>query len=126
MRLVRKPMEVPMSKTRSRFVSLLFSILVIPALSVDGAAQAAHFNYAQLTSNNGFSAPAGIGADASGNIYVADTGNNAVKEVAPGCILASCAVTLGSGFSSPSGDARGAGRRRLRCRYRHPCREGEA
>ncbi|MGD0730163.1 MAG: NHL repeat-containing protein, partial [Terracidiphilus sp.] len=91
-----------MSKTRSRRVSLLFSILAVPALSVNVAAQVAQFNFAQLTLNNGFSAPAGVGVDASGNIYVADTGNNAVKEVAPGCILAGCAVTLGSGFKGPS------------------------
>src|ERR1017187_8610346 len=95
-------MEIPMSKSRA---GLFLPLLVIPALSVDGAAQTVHFNYAQLTSNNGFSAPIGVGVDASGNLYVADTGNNAVKEVAPGCILASCAVTLGSGFSSPSGIA---------------------
>src|ERR1035437_7820843 len=88
-------MEIPMSKSRA---GLFLPLLVLSAFSVDGAGQAAHFNYAQLTSNNGFSAPAGVGVDASGNIYVADTGNNAVKEVAPGCILASCAVALGSGF----------------------------
>src|ERR1035437_3626825 len=92
-------MEIPMSKSRA---GLFLPLLVLSAFSVDGAGQAAHFNYAQLASSNGFSAPAAVGVDANGNLYVADTGNNAVKEVAPDCILASCAVTLGSGFSRPS------------------------
>ncbi len=91
-----------MSKSRA---GLFLPLLVLSVHSVDGAAQAAHFNYAQLAFSNGFSAPAGVAVDASGNLYVADTGNSAVKEVAPGCVLASCAVTLGSGFSSPRGIA---------------------
>jgi DNA-binding beta-propeller fold protein YncE len=37
--------------------------------------------------------------DAAGNVYVADSGNNAVKEI----VAATGAVaTLGSGFNSPS------------------------
>jgi sugar lactone lactonase YvrE len=94
-------MELPMYKTRSSWAGPVFSVLVGSLLSGSAIAQSARFNYAQLISNNGFSAPTGVAADANGNLYVADTGNNAVKEVAPGCILASCAVTLGSGFSSP-------------------------
>ncbi len=51
---------------------------------------------------NGFLAPLGIASDTSGNIYVADKGNNLVKKVpADG----SATVSLGSGFSSPSGVA---------------------
>src|ERR1019366_4915223 len=91
-----------MCNSRFGCVGLFTSVLLLLAWPGKAGAQAAHFNYAQLASSNGFSAPAGVGVDASGNLYVADTGNNAVKEVAPGCILASCAVTLGSGFSRPS------------------------
>ena len=56
-----------MLTTSSSWTKLLFSILLLPVLSVIGMAQAAHFNYAQLTSGNGFSGPAGIGVDAAGN-----------------------------------------------------------
>lgn len=30
---------------------------------------------------SGFSAPTGVAVDRSGNVFVADTGNNAVKEI---------------------------------------------
>ncbi len=75
------------------------------AFALDSFGQTAHFSYAQLALSNGLSAPSGIVADARGNVYVADTGNNAVKEIAPGCILASCTSTLASGFNAPSGMA---------------------
>lgn len=39
--------------------------------------------------------------DEGGNVYVADTGNNAVKEIPPGCTSSSCVTTLGGGFFSP-------------------------
>ena len=51
---------------------------------------------------SGFSHPAGIALDASGNLYVADFLNNAVKEVpADGGTIR----TLGSGFNNPAGVA---------------------
>lgn len=57
---------------------------------------------------SGFSAPEGIAVDASGNVFVADTYNNAVKEIVAvnGVIPASPTIlTLGSGFNQPSGVA---------------------
>ena len=54
------------------------------------------------TLGGGFSAPQDVAVDGKGNVYVADTGNNAVKEIAPGCGSASCVVTLGGGFTSPT------------------------
>ena len=58
----------------------------------------------QSTLGSGFSAPQGVAADGAGNVFVADTANNAVKE-----ILASGGYTatrlLGSGFSAPQGVA---------------------
>jgi len=53
----------------------------------------------------GFSGPEGTAVDASGNVYVADWGNSAVKEMPLGCASASCVTTLGGGFSTPSGVA---------------------
>ena len=57
----------------------------------------------------GFSYPYGVAVDASGNVYVADSGNNVVKEIPPGCASSSCVTTLGGGFSIPS--ERSGGRR---------------
>jgi sugar lactone lactonase YvrE len=57
---------------------------------------------------SGFSAPEGIAVDGSGNVFVADTYNNAVKEIVAvnGVIPASPTIrTLGSGFNQPSGVA---------------------
>ena len=48
---------------------------------------------------------AGVAVDGSGNVYVADTNNNAVKEMPPGCASSSCVTTLGGGFSQPDGVA---------------------
>jgi streptogramin lyase len=38
-------------------------------------------------------------------IYVADTQNNAVKEIPVGCGVPSCTITIGGGFSTPRGVA---------------------
>jgi large repetitive protein len=53
---------------------------------------------------SGFSSPGGLAVDASGNVFVADVGNNAVKEIlaADGYTTVE---TLGSGFSAPEGVA---------------------
>ena len=37
----------------------------------------------------------------SGNVYVADYNNNAVKRMPPGCSTSSCVTTLGGGISKP-------------------------
>src|SRR6266702_1961428 len=66
-------------------------------------AQTAHFSWAVPTLGSGFNS-GGVAVDGSGNVFVADTGNSAVKE-----ILAASGYTtvntLGSGFSFPSGVA---------------------
>ena len=46
-----------------------------------------------------------MAVDGSGNVYVADTGNSAVKEMPAGCASSSCVTTLGGGFSLPNGVA---------------------
>src|SRR3984893_7958932 len=61
--------------------------LVVLCLSVLGGfapsaeAQTAHFSWAITTLGSGLSSPEGVAVDASGNIFVADTGNSAVKEI---------------------------------------------
>ena len=55
---------------------------------------------------SGFNAPEGIAVDGSGNVFVADTYNNEVKEIVAvnGVIPASPTIrTLGSGFNQPAG-----------------------
>ena len=74
-----------------------------------GAAQAqtAHAGLT-VTLGSGFNDPTGVAVDGSGNVFVADYGNNAVKEIVAvnGVIPASPTInTLGSGFSYPTGVA---------------------
>jgi hypothetical protein len=66
----------------------------------------AHYANAQgeVSIGSGFNNPWGVAVDRNGNVFVADTGNSAVKE-----ILAvggyTTVKTLGSGFNSPKGVA---------------------
>ncbi len=56
------------------------------------------------TLGSGFSQPLGLTRDSAGNVFVADTANNAVKEIlAAGGYTT--VTTLGSGFSTPKGIA---------------------
>jgi len=57
------------------------------------------------TLGGGFKSPSKVAVDASGNVYVADAGNNAIKEMANTCTSSSCVSMLGSGFSNPGGVA---------------------
>jgi CSLREA domain-containing protein/uncharacterized repeat protein (TIGR02543 family) len=56
---------------------------------------------AQTTIGGFFSFPEGVGVDGSGNVYVADYNNNAVKTIVAGCASASCVTSLGGGFFEP-------------------------
>jgi streptogramin lyase len=47
-----------------------------------------------------FAAPAGLAADSAGNVYVADTGNNAIRKVTPAGTVSTLA---GGGFGSADG-----------------------
>jgi hypothetical protein len=51
----------------------------------------------------GFNSPWSVAVDKSGSVFVADTNNNAVKEIPLGCASASCVRALGGGFSRPMG-----------------------
>jgi sugar lactone lactonase YvrE len=69
-----------------------------------GGAQLNFLPGSQSTRGSGFKTPSGVAVDGSGNIFVADSDNNAVKEIlAAGSYTA--VKTLGSGFSIPKGVA---------------------
>jgi sugar lactone lactonase YvrE len=52
-----------------------------------------------------FYEPTDVTVDGVGNVYVADYGNSAVKEMPAGCASSSCVTTLGGGFNEPIGVA---------------------
>ena len=97
--------------SRSLLGFSLLLTLVLLAIPVNAGAQTAHFSYVQVTLGGGFSSPDvgdgpfGVAVDASGNAFVADTSDSAVKEIPSGCTSASCVKTLGGGFSYPDGVA---------------------
>jgi hypothetical protein len=86
------------------FARLISVALLVPVLLASPQAQSAHFSFGEATLGTGFSSPAGVAVDGTGNVYVGDWGNNAVKE-----ILAAGAYTtvntLGAGFNAPYGVA---------------------
>ncbi len=56
---------------------------------------------ATTTVASGFSGPHGVAVDAAGDVFVADTNNNLVKEILPNGTI----NTIGSGFNGPTGVA---------------------
>jgi sugar lactone lactonase YvrE len=63
----------------------------------------AQFVTTEYSVGTGLSSSAGVAVDANSNIYVADTGNNAIKEIQVGNGYS--IATIATGFSSPSGVA---------------------
>ena len=54
----------------------------------------------QSTLGGGIGTPVSVALDASGNTYVADNANSAVKQIPPGCLLASCVNTIASNITA--------------------------
>ena len=77
---------------------------LIAGSGANAVGQTAHFAGAQTTVGSGFNSPTDAVVDGSGNVYVTDYANNAVKEILAvnGSIPASPVIrTLGSGFIYP-------------------------
>ena len=98
------PATHPNSASRLRLtVPLLLSVWGLAGVPL--VAQTAHFGGAIVTLGSGFVTPTCVAIDGSGNVFVADEGNNAVKEMLAvnGRIPASPVInTVGSGFVSPT------------------------
>jgi NHL repeat len=82
----RRPDKHSRWKSRVRWGKrvLALAVLCLGALSgfaPSAEAQTAHFSAAVSTLGSGFSHPFGVAVDRSGNVFVADQGNNAVKEI---------------------------------------------
>jgi sugar lactone lactonase YvrE len=89
----------------------LWAILCVGALSgfaPSAEAQTAHFGGTVTSLGGVFSQPPGVAVDGSGDIFVADVDNNAIREILAvnGSIPANPTInTLGSGFNGPEGVA---------------------
>jgi len=74
---------------------------------VYGVGSGPHILFSPATSSalgSGFNQPQGVAVDGGGNVFVGDTGNNAVKEIVAAGGYATVS-TLGSGFNLPQGVA---------------------
>jgi sugar lactone lactonase YvrE len=70
----------------------------IATVPVYGTGQGPQFVFSPATQSalgGGFSAPVAVAVDGSGNVYVADDYNHALKEIPAGCASSSCVITLG-------------------------------
>lgn len=94
---------LPRKRSKLAGLCAVLAVLLCGAWSISPA-QTAHLGGGQITLGSGFDLPAGVAVDSSGNVYVADYMNGAVKEILAvnGSIPASPTIrTLGSGFSHP-------------------------
>jgi hypothetical protein len=103
----RETSHITCSSVRFGKGILALAVLCLSALGLfvpSAEGQTAHFSWAVTTVGSGFGFPQGVAVDVSGNVFVADTSNNAVKEIlaAGGYTTVN---TLGSGFSTPLGVA---------------------
>ncbi|HWZ01536.1 MAG TPA: hypothetical protein VNX17_10665 [Edaphobacter sp.] len=85
-------------------VLMVLCLSALGGLAPFAEAQTAHFSWAISSLGSGFNGPGGVAVDASGNIFVADTGSSAVEEILASSGYTSV-ISLGSGFNSPQGVA---------------------
>jgi sugar lactone lactonase YvrE len=93
-------------RTRHAFARVVATLcLALACLCAASPASAQTAAYFGQPLGGGYGNPVSVAMDSSGNVYVADLSNSAVKKVALGCTSSSCVTTVGSGFTYPSGVA---------------------
>jgi hypothetical protein len=99
--------SVPSRIGRRWFAALGCLLVLATGGTVAMAQTAAQFSYAIVPLGGGGNGnyATGLAVDGSGNLYVAYTSADAVKEIPAGCTSTSCVITLGGGFSQPGGVA---------------------
>src|SRR5258706_354912 len=101
--------HLPCFSTRrlSRLPILLSLIACLAGLAPGLLAQTAHFSGVVKTLGSGYNNPVGVAVDGSGNVFVADSNNNAVKEIvaAGGYTTVSTLAVANGNFSFPFGVA---------------------
>lgn len=79
---------------------------ITPAGFVTTFAGSGDFGHLNGTGTNAsFASPRGLAADSSGNIYVADVGNHAIRKITPAGVV----TTLAGSFNGSSGSVDGSG-----------------
>src|ERR1700733_9776325 len=94
--------------TVRRALRLTAALLCVAAFAaLGGTAQTASFSATQRTLGSGFDSPSDVAVDFSGNLFVADSRNNAVKEIlaAGGYTTVNTLAAANGNFSGPSGVA---------------------
>ena len=104
------PSGVAVDANGNVFVANKLNNAVLEIVAGTGGAASGTVNGSSTvnTLGSGFSNPHGVAVDGSGDVFVGDTGNNAVKEIlaANGTIPSNpTIITLGSGFNGPTGVA---------------------
>src|SRR5579859_649018 len=89
-----------LSRVKKAILIAVSTLCILPLLSVESGAQTAHLDYAVVPLGSGFSQPAGVTVDKTGNLFVADSLNNAVKKVLAAGGYTTI-TTLGQGFNLP-------------------------
>jgi sugar lactone lactonase YvrE len=79
---------------------------IITTIAGDGTA--GYYGYDIYATNAELSGPAGVAVDASGNLYIGDSGNNMIRKVAANGAITTIAGTGGQGFSGDGGLATAA------------------
>jgi sugar lactone lactonase YvrE len=105
-----RPAGLAVDGSGNVFVADQYNNAVKEIMAGTGGAAAGTVNSSSTVKSlgSGFNQPEGVAVDGSGNVFVADLGNNAVKEMVAvgGSIAASPTIrTLGGGFNAPTGAA---------------------
>jgi uncharacterized protein YjdB len=88
---------------KKKILPILLCIMFLAWMIPVGTAQAAS-SWTDITDSGGFSSPAGVAVDSSGNLYVTDTVNNTIKEL-PNGTSSWTDITGSEVFNQPRGVA---------------------